>query len=47
MNLAACNKRKEKNLISTGKIDASEEEKSEMAFRDLTDIENPYFRYTY
>lgn len=45
--LAACNKRKEKTLIATGKINASEEERSEMAFRDLTDIENPFFRYTY
>jgi hypothetical protein len=45
--LAACNKRKEKNLIATRKINASEEERSEMAFRDLTYIENPFFRYTY
>ena len=45
--LAACNKRKERGLIATGKINASDEERSEIAFRDLTDIENPFFRYTY
>jgi hypothetical protein len=45
--LAACNKTKARNLIATGKINATDEERSEMAFRDLTDIENPFFRYTY
>ena len=45
--LAACNKKKESGLTVSGKMNATEEEKSEMAFRDLTDLENPFFRYVY
>jgi hypothetical protein len=45
--LAACNKKKDNGLIASGKMNATEEEKSEVAFRDLTDIENPFFKYVY
>jgi len=45
--LAAANKRKENTLRETGEDNATEEVKSIMAFRDLTDLENPFFRYSY
>jgi len=45
--LAAQNKKKERELLSSGKIDATEQEKYEMALGDLTDMENPFFRYSY
>ncbi|RDW62394.1 MFS allantoate transporter [Coleophoma cylindrospora] len=45
--LAWCNKKKEQHLVDTGKVNASYEEQAVTAFRDLTDIENPFFRYTY
>jgi hypothetical protein len=45
--LANANRRKENNLMETGQDNATEEEKCEMAFRDLTDLENPFFRFSY
>ena len=45
--LAFCNTKKEKNLIASGKTNASEDERSVMAFKDLTDVENPFFVYSY
>lgn len=41
------NKRKAKELAQKGLENASDEEKAEMAFKDLTDIENPFFKYIY
>lgn len=45
--LANANRRKENALRETGQGGASEEERSVMAFKDLTDLENPFFRYSY
>ena len=45
--LSWCNRVKAKNVREKGLGDASEEEKALMAFRDLTDMENPFFKYTY
>jgi len=45
--LAKANRRKEYALTESGKCNASEEEKCVMAFRDLTDLENPFFRFSY
>ena len=45
--LASCNRKKDMNLITIGKTDATEEELLSHALRDLTDIENPFFRYSY
>ena len=45
--LANANRRKESHLRETGRDNATEQEKCEMAFRDLTDLENPFFRFSY
>ena len=45
--LANANRKKEIALRETGQDNASEEEKCAMAFRDLTDLENPFFRFSY
>jgi hypothetical protein len=45
--LANANRKKEIALRETGQDNASEEEKCVMAFRDLTDLENPFFRFSY
>jgi hypothetical protein len=47
LHLAACNKRKAAGLIESGMINASEDEKALMAFKDLTDMENPFFKYAF
>jgi hypothetical protein len=45
--LAAQNKLKERKIIENGLQNVSEEEKALAGFRDLTDLENPWFRYSY
>jgi hypothetical protein len=45
--LRMCNARKEKKLVELGLTNATEYEKSLSGFQDLTDIENPFFRYSY
>jgi len=45
--LSWCNKVKARNAAEQGLDATSEEEKALMGFRDLTDTENPFFRYTY
>lgn len=41
------NRVKVRDLAEKGLVAATEEERALMGFRDLTDMENPYFRYTY
>jgi hypothetical protein len=38
---------KAREMIDKGYENTSEQERAVMAFRDLTDMENPFFRYTY
>jgi hypothetical protein len=38
---------KARNLIEKGLEETSEEEKALIGFKDMTDLENPFFRYTY
>jgi hypothetical protein len=45
--LAKANNRKENALRETGQDSETEEEKCAMAFRDLTDLENPLFKFSY
>jgi hypothetical protein len=44
--LSWCNKVKAKRVAEKG-LAATAEEKALMGFQDMTDMENPYFRYTY
>ncbi|TKA82447.1 hypothetical protein B0A49_00046 [Cryomyces minteri] len=45
--LARCNARKEMKSAELGLGSASGEEKALSGFKDLTDMENPFFRYSY
>ncbi|KAH8647659.1 MFS allantoate transporter [Xylariales sp. PMI_506] len=45
--LAAQNRIKERKIVENGLQNTSEEEKALAGFRDMTDIENPWFRYSY
>ena len=38
---------KARNVVEKGLEGTSEEERALMGFKDLTDVENPFFRYTY
>ena len=41
------NRVKARDVVEKGLGAATEEERALMGFQDLTDVENPYFRYTY
>jgi hypothetical protein len=45
--LASLNRQKDKEWAKMSVQEASDEEKALMGFKDLTDRENPLFRYTY
>jgi hypothetical protein len=47
MYLASRNKLKERKEVELGLADASEDERALTAFKDLTDMENPFFKYSY
>lgn len=41
------NKVKARDLVEKGLTTTSEEERAFIGFRDLTDMENPFFKYSY
>lgn len=45
--LRRANSAKERHMVEFGQNEASEEERAMSGFKDLTDVENPFFRYTY